>query len=244
MLTLLFALLTQAVAVPPDRSLTWEVHVGAQTVGTRTATVHYQLDKGKLIRNIETYTDLKGQVGPIAFAWQQRLNITAGNGPAAFASVVNENGVPHEVQGRWDPAIGWTITTVTRRATDLRDVPSAFVDLSTADLMDPGSRYSLFRFENVKMLAAETGDIWEGAVEKIGTKRLTIGGAEVDVEGVAWMSPEGRTEFWYNSEGYLVQYRMRVLGIEVEGVLTAAPPPGVDEFPVIVVSPKLELSPL
>jgi hypothetical protein len=37
---------------------------------------------------------------------------------------------------------------------------------------------------------------------------------------------------------------MRVLGFEVEGVLTAAPPPGVDEFPVIVVTPKLEVSPI
>jgi len=30
----------------------------------------------------------------------------------------------------------------------------------------------------------------------------------------------------------------------VEGVLTTAPPPGVDEFPVIVLTPKLEVSPI
>jgi len=233
-----------AQAVPPDRTLAWEVHVGAQTIGTRTATIHYEQEKGKLVRSIESFTDLKGTVGPVSFAWQQRLNITAGNGPAAFHSVVKENGTPSEVSGRWDPSLGWTITTVDRRKVDTRDIPSSYVDLSTADLMDPGSRYSLFRFTNVHLLAAETGDVWEGAVEGIGTKEMTLGGKTFDVEGVAWMSPEGRTEFWYSSEGYLVQYKMRVLGFEVEGVLTAAPPPGVDEFPVIVLTPKLEVSPI
>jgi hypothetical protein len=236
-------MITAALAVPPDRTLTWDVRVGNSSVGTRTASIHYQMEKGKLVRVIESWTDLQGAVGPVSFSWQQRLTIWGGNEPAAFHSVIKENGAPREVQGRWEP-MGWTITTVDRRAIDTRDVPSQFVDLSTADLMDPGSRYSLFRHDHVKLLSAETGDVWEGGVEPIGTKELSIAGQKVPVEGVAWMSPEGRTEFWYNSEGWLVQYRMRVLGFEVEGVLKDAPPPGVDEFPVILGGAKVQVSPL
>ncbi|HMV67548.1 MAG TPA: DUF6134 family protein [Myxococcota bacterium] len=237
------ALLAAALAVPPDRTLTWEVHVGSATIGTRTASVHYQVERGKLVRIVESWTDLQGSVGPVSFSWQQRLTLWGGSDPAAFHSVIKENGTPREVQGRWDP-MGWTITTVDPRAVATRDVPSRFVDLSTADLIDPGSRYSLFRLGTAHILSAETGDVWEGPVETIGTKELTIGGQKVPVEGVSWVSPEGRTEFWYNSEGWLVQYRMRVLGYEVEGVLREPPPPGVDEFPVIMGGAKLQVTPL
>jgi len=180
----------------------------------------------------------------VTFAWQQRLTITGSNDPGSFHSVVKENGSPREIQGRWDPLIGWTITTVTRRQAVTRDVPNAYVDLSTADLIDPGAPSSLLRLDFARILAAETGDVWEGAVEPIGDKELTIAGRAVPVEGVAWMSPEGRTEFWYSSEGYLVQYRMRVLGFEVEGVLTKPPPPGLDEFAVPVGRPQVSVSDL
>lgn len=244
-MVMLWGALSVALAgLPSDQDLVYEVRVGAQVIGTRTAHIHWEADKLRVTRVIESFTDLKGTVGPVSFAWQQRLTISGTNDPASFHSVVKENGAPREVQGRWDPVIGWTITTVSRREALTRDVPSMYVDLSTADLIDPGARQTLLRLDYARILTAETGDVFEGAVEPIGDKELTIGGKSVPVEGVAWMSPEGRTEFWYSSEGYLVQYRMRVLGFEVEGVLQRPPPPGLDEFPVPLGGGRVQVSDL
>ena len=153
--------------------------------------------------------------------------------------MINENGLKQEVQGRWTSA-GWTVTIVDSRESRTFDHPASWVDLSTVDLIDPGTKYVLGRYDNVKVLSAETGDIWEGAVSPIGTKTLTLSGRDVVVDGVSWASPEGRTEFWYNAEGYLVQYNMRLLGFRVEGTLTGPPPPGADEFRVATGSASVE----
>lgn len=237
---LLAALALAAPALPPERTVTWELTVGGRPIGTRNATVRYEVQRGKTVRVIESWTDLAGAVGPVNFTWKQRLTAVAGRTPASFSSVVQENGSPSEVQGRWEPQ-GWVVTTVDRRQVNTRDVPGQYIDLSTADLMDPGSRYTLLRYDHVKLLSAETGDIWDGAVESLGPAEITIDGKVVPVEGAAWMSPEGRTEFWYNDEGYLVRYRMRLLGFEVQGLLTDAPPPGADEFAVPISSPQVNV---
>jgi hypothetical protein len=236
----LLAFTSGAVAGPVEKELVYELKLGDQTVGTRTSTIHWDNDKGRPVRVIETYTQIQGQVGPIPFTWMQRMTAWAGRDPASFHSVIKENGSPREVQARWD-AMGWTITNVSKRAVDTRDVPTKFVDLSTADIMDPGSAFSLFRFQHVRVLSAETGDVWEGDVEQLGERIQRVGGVEVAVEGVAWKSPEGRAEFWYNSDGYLVQYRMRVFGYDVEALLTAAPPTGVDEFAVPLTGGRIDV---
>jgi hypothetical protein len=239
-MTWLLAMVLSAQAEPVESELVYELRLGSQVVGTRTSSVHYDNENGRPMRMIETYTVIEGAVGVVPFAWTQRMTAWAGRDPASFHSVIKENGTPREVQGRWDP-VGWTITTVSKRAVDTRDVPTRYVDLSTADLMDPGSSYTLFGLESARVLSAETGDIWEGKVEKIGEKSLSIAGSEVRVEGVAWLSPEGRTELWYSSDGYLVQYRMRVYGYEVEALLTSPPPPGVDEFAVPIRGGRVEV---
>lgn len=237
-------LLVTALALPPDQSATYDVRVGGQAVGTRTMKVHWTALRDRVVRDIETFTELRATVAGVSYAWRQRLTITAGPEPASFHSVVDENGSPREVQGRWDPITGWTITTVTRRQVSSRDVPSQYVDLSTADLMDPGAGVTLLDLDHAFILAAESGDVWEGDVSPLGAKVLTLGGQEVPVQGVRWQSPEGPTEFWYSGSGWLVQYRMRVLGFEVEGLLRGAPPPDTDEFPVSVGHGKVEVSEL
>jgi hypothetical protein len=224
---------------PSPQELVYEIRVGNQTVGTREVKVRMEDIEGDRGRFIESFTDIGGQVGPVLFSYQQRLTGFSTDTPASFHSVINENGLKQEVQGRWTSA-GWTVTIVDSRESRTFDHPASWVDLSTVDLIDPGTKYVLGRYDNVKVLSAETGDIWEGGVSPIGTKTLTLSGRDVVVDGVSWASPEGRTEFWYNAEGHLVQYNMRLLGFRVEGTLKSPPPPGADEFRVATGSASVE----
>ena len=232
-----------ALAQDAPRSLTYEVRVGGQLLGTRELSVRYEVDAGEPTRVIESFTELNGSVGPARIAYQQRITAFAGRAPASFHAVINENGAPREVQARWT-SFGWTVSVADRKRVRTFEAPPDRIDISTIDLMDPGTRWTLGRFADLRILSAETGEVWEGPVTPLGPSTRSIQGKDVAVEGWAWKSPEGRTEFWYNSEGFLVEYKQRILGIQVQGVLRSPPPAGPDEFPVKVSRAEVERLPL
>jgi hypothetical protein len=229
LLPLLFA--TALAVAGESHTLTYDVQVGDKVVGSRVTTISAQTIDGEQSRVIESFTDLKAVIGPVSVAYRQRLTAIIGESPASFHAVIEQDGVPSEVQARRTSS-GWSVTTVDRGGVRTVDHAAGRVDLSTVDLIDPQTRYAIGRFTHVNLLSAETGDIWDGAVEPLGVSSFEIAGKRVPVEGVAWLSPEGRTEFWYDSEGYLVQYNMRLLGFRVQGRLRAPPPPGPDVFRV------------
>lgn len=220
--------------------VTWDVLLDGHKVGTRNATVTTERHGDESTRVIESFTSLNATVGPVSLVWRQRLTSVGERVPASFQSKLDENGEPRLVQVGWQ-AEGWTVSLGDRRGTRTQVVAPYQVDLSTADLIDPGSRWRLDRFTHVKVLSAETGEIWEGSVESLGSTTLEIGDKPVTVDGWAWVSPEGRSTFWYSDDGWLVRYEMRVLGHNLEGVLTQAPPPGPDAFPVSFGTPKVEV---
>ena len=119
-------------------------------------------------------------------------------------------------------------------------MPLSRIDLSSADLMDPYSRLPLSYYDQARILSAETGEVLVGPVEKLGVSEVTIGGQPIQVTGYAWTSTEGRSEFYYSADGFLVKYKTQLVGIELEAVLHDPPPGGVDDFPVAAARPKIE----
>lgn len=236
MLTWLLLLATPLVAHADEspiepHELNWEIRAGGAVIGTRRATVKYQPSAGDVSRIVESWTDIRGRVGPIDVDFQQRLTMFASNGPGSFHAVIDEDAVPREVQARRSSG-GWTVSVADEKRVRTWTAPDHQIDLSTADLFDPLTRVPISGFENARVLSAETGDLWEGTVEALGTDTVTIDGARVPVTGTAWNSPEGRNEFWFSSEGFLVRYQVRVVGFVVDAILIDPPPRGADEFPV------------
>lgn len=220
--------------------VTWDLSLDGVRAGTRTATITTERTGDTTGRTISANTRIDVAIGPVRLVWRQRLNSFGDRVPASFQSVLDENGTAREVQVRWS-AEGWTITQVERSGvrTDLA-APNR-VDLSTVDLIDPGSRWRLDRYTSARILSAETGDIWEGPVEPLGTGSITVAGAPVAVTGWAWTSPEGRSEFWYSEDGWLVKYEMKLLGHTLEAVLHDAPPQGPDAFAVPYGRPRVDV---
>lgn len=238
--TAALSLSSLAYAGNDKQNVTWDLSVDGRKVGTRTATITTEHNGTQTTRLIESYTAVNATIGPVSLIWRQRLTGVAERMPASFQAKLDENGEPHEVQVRWS-AEGWTVSLADRRGSRTQIVAPYQIDMTTVDLIDPGSRWRLDRYEKVKVLSAETGDIWEGTVEPLGAGKVTIGGQSVAVVGWAWNSPEGKSSFWYSDDGWLVRYQTRVLGHALEGVLTQAPPPGPDNFRVGLGSPKVEV---
>lgn len=222
-------LLALAHAAAPEHHLTWDLAVRGQPIGTRELTVRYLPGGGRIL---ESYTSVEASIGKIDIEYQQRMTAHATSQPADVSSVARAGGADLvEVQARWSPS-AWTLNVTTNG----RNAPSAIgasrLQLSTADLMDPQTAVPLGQFADATMLVAETGQIVTGKVEPLGNQELTLAGKAVPVSGYAWTSPEGRSEFWYTADGFLVRYVTRLVGVPIEGTLRGPPPTGIDDFPV------------
>lgn len=239
----LLALTGLVQAADLEHRLVWDVSVGGTKVGTRELTIKYiREDNGPGMRRIlESWTQLDGAMGPIRMSFRQRMTAhSTGHEPASFHSVVEENGSPLEVQARWTPAAWWVTTTTSGRSRTV-DMPLHRIDLSTADLLDPDSRFPLSHFQELRLLSAESGEVVGGTVSNLGVQTLEVGGTELQVHGYAWDSTQGRAEFWYSPDGFLVQSSTPLLGVEMVATLQRPPPGGVDDFPVAVGRPAVEI---
>ena len=229
-----FTALAAAVALGADVSqdLAWDVSLQGKVVGERTVTVKYVSESGGMRRILLGETDIDASVAGFPFTWKQRFTAhAAGRAPASFHSVVLENGEAREVQGRLAAGF-WLVSLVEGGRSRSWELSGNEIQLSTADLFDPGTYVPLDKFDTAKMLSAETGDVWEQRVERLGPSTVTIDGQRVPVEGLAIDPPQGRATFYYTSDGVLVRYEYRWMGHVIEAVLRDPPPPGVDDAPV------------
>lgn len=237
---MLVAALSAHAADDLEHKLSWELSVQGKRIGQRDVTVKYVQGEVSKRRIIESWTEVDGNVGPMRVVYRQRLTAhTTEREPASFHSVMEQNGVPIEVQARWSPS-AWYISTNQGGRARTVDMPLNRIDISTADLMDPDTRYPLGRYEQVRILSAETGEVTVGPVTDLGMKEIDAGKSKVQVHGYSWAAPMGKSTFWFSTEGFLVAYDMNILGIQVEARLMHAPPPGIDDFAVGYGPPAIE----
>lgn len=216
-------------AAPEVHRVTWSLRLDGQEVGQRDATFTVEREGDDLRRSIEAHTKVAATIGPVSWRYEQKLTANGLVGPLAFRAVIVEDGAPREVQGRWAPS-AWTIALADARSQRAYEAAAHRVDLSTVDLLDPFAARTLGRYATLKVLSAETGEILEGTVEPLGGGTVRIGGRDVPVQGWAWTSSLGRSQFWYDGEGWLVKFETALLGRLVEGVLTAPPPSSPDSI--------------
>lgn len=244
MFTALWFMWVGWVQAADQHTLTWDLFIEDQEVGRRSLTVKYMPSDRGVRRILEAWTEVDGQVGAYRIRFRQRMTGHAeGREPAAFQSVVDENGSAREIQGRWTPS-GWLVTNLSDGRARTVEMPLDRIDISTTDLLDPGTSWSLSRFETLRLLSAETGSVERGEVEQLGRSQIKIGGSPVQVSGYAWDGPQGRSLYYFGMDGYLVRSETPMFGVNVIAQLTRRPPGGPDDFPVPNTVPKVEHLPL
>ncbi len=227
-----------------EHTLNWDLSVGSHKIGHRNVTVKYVSGEVGMRRILESWTEIDGNVGPIRVLYRQRMTAHVGERePASFHAVMEQNGMAQEVQARWT-ASSWWVTNSANGRQRTTEVPVNRIDISTADLMDPETRFPLSRYDQVRILSAETGDVMLGEIADLGSKELQVAGQAMQVHGYSWDSPEGKSTFWFSADGWLVNYNIALMGVQLSAKLSSPPPPGVDDFAVRVGSPAIEEIPL
>lgn len=227
-----------------QQDLTWNMTVDGKPVGQRTLTIKFETAQdGTKFRMLESWTEVDGSAIGLPYKFRERVSARADREPAAFGAVTEAAGQRGHVQARRG-ASSWTITTAGGGREYTRDVPAGNIDLSTVDFLDPRSKVPLSRFDHVRILSAETGDIWEGDVVRLGPSTVTVAGESIPVDGLQFTTSDGKGALYYSSDGYLVRYDMTVMGKTLVGTLTAPPPADPDDAPVTTSSGGIEEVPL
>jgi hypothetical protein len=230
MLVLAAALTANAADVEQD--LAWSITLDGKPVGKRTATVKWFTDDdGDVRRMIETWTEIDATLIGVQYTVKERLTAMCGKTAGSFQTVIDVSGDNSQIQAR-RAATAWSVTVNHGGKEYSRDWATTAIDMSTADLLDPDSRVSLGSFTNARILAAETGDILEGPVTRLGAGQIEVSGSQVPVEGYAWTVEGVESRFWYTSDGYLVRWETGAIGHKLSGTLTDPPPTGTDDAPV------------
>jgi hypothetical protein len=226
---LLLAWLPLALAADPtEQNLAWDLTVDGQVVGTRTLTVKYTATpEGTVRRIVESYAEVNE-----AFQFQQRMTGMAGLLPASFHAVTFADGESREVQARVQQE-GWRVAVSEKGKSKTYDLPDSRIDLSTVDLVDPATTVPISRYETARLLNAETAEILEGTVSRLGPSDLIIEGQQVHVEEYMW-EPAGKpaSYYYYTADGFLVKYETTMAGRKVTAMLQSPPPDGIDDAPV------------
>ncbi len=239
----LLALFATPALADEDMRLEYQITVKGQPVGTRVVDIHLDESGKEPVTILSARTRIDATIGPVSYRYDQRLTASTEGGPASFQSVINDNGTSWELQAR---RIGgrWLLAEQTTRGPRMREAAGHEIDLSTADLMNPWSAVPLKDLSDLQLLSAETGDVWQGEVTAVEGKVVKLGKRRVAVQGLQWRSPEGPATFYYDAEGVLVRYEMRLMGLSIQASLTHAPPKGPDTFAVPIGSPTVDELPL
>lgn len=222
-----------AVAWGADESATWSLSVDGAPVGTRSIAVRYEGQTGDRTRIVEVYTDVRGGVKKKdRWSYQQRLTATSREGdPASFASVIDANGAPREIQARFADGV-WHVSVSEPSGTRTYELRPTRVDLSTIDLLDPEANRRIAGLDQARILSAEIGKILEGPVTALGPSQVTVGAETLEVEGWEWQTDLGAWRFWYAADGFLLKYEQPLLDRVVTAELSGEAPRTVDEFAV------------
>ena len=229
---MLLALLASLATADTNDSYTWDIQLNGNIVGHRTLDVLTIDDPAAPRRVLRVWTDINASLLGRQATFQQRMTAVAASGPAAFHASVDQNGNLAEYQARQD-GFGWTLTSVEPRGVRSEDLPANSVDLSTADLLDPGSRVPIWTFTDARVLTAEDGLIWQTPVTRLGAEDVVIDGQTVLVEGYEIEPPAGKMQLWYSAEGVLVRYAWRWMGVRAQATLQDPPPQTLDATPAI-----------
>ena len=106
-----------------EHKLSWAISVDGKRIGQRDVTVKYVPGEVGQRRILESWTEVDGTAGSMRLVYRQRMTAHAADRePASFHSVMEQNGVPVEVQARWTPS-AWWVTTNTGGRQRTVDVP-------------------------------------------------------------------------------------------------------------------------
>lgn len=222
-------ILTAALALADEQSMSYELRYNGAAVGTRDVTVKY-LDKNGFERRVVTVLtriDAAGQ------KIEARSTGTSG-ATSGFTTAVAINGDRQQVQGQELPTGGWRIIVTDAKGSEESTLTRTQARLSTVDLVDPKRVLLLQDPGMVGIIVAETGEVLSGTVSAGTPVSLDIAGTQVAATRYEVSGAAGTARFDVDVDGTLIRSEIKWLGGTVTAALTSLPGPRVSEATVTI----------
>ena len=210
--------------------LKYTLSLNEKEIGHRDVTVQYFGTGIGQDRMIKSWTEMEISLPGVGFSYKQRLSGFCDAHGSPFNSITSEQGINREIQAI-NHVDGWTVNIVGEAQGGAYQYSRGEFDITSLDFLDPSAEWRDPDLAYLSVLAAETGTVFSGAFEQVGTRELTIGGQSVLGTVWLWHLGEGVTELVYDEQGHLLRYTMEVMGrLSVVATLEQVPVNSNDEF--------------
>jgi hypothetical protein len=228
-LSLLAALCAGPALAEEPRTVTFDLLMNGQVVGSREVTLRYIPPEEGLstseVRITQTWTEIDTSIAGWALSVRNRTTSHASSQRSSFTSSISVNGDLSEIQGRTIENGRWKVSEIRSGKANNRELRRSEVDLSTMDLLDPVRSQILTQLTSVNLLSAETGEVLTGVLDDLGEDDLTVGGRTVAVHRWGLDTSQGRLELAWDAEGLLLESSMVIRGQTIATRLKQLPPP-------------------
>lgn len=226
-LTLLALLALAAPALAGEQTLTYDLVLAGQSVGTRTLTIRHLPEEPGVSgasRLLESWTELEATVAGRTVRFTGRASIRATETRLSYTSIFEQDGTRVQVQGRQASDGSWLLTRREKGSTQEITYRRSEVDLSTFHLLDPSLHRQAIESSSTDVLIAETGVVVNGPARDLGDDTVKLGDLDIPVRRWSWDPTAGGMEVAWTQEGLPVQYRLQFLGQSLTATARELPP--------------------
>jgi hypothetical protein len=222
---LLFSLFYSAFA-QSSQSLVYDLSFKGQPVGVREITIQYLPASDNMphgSRILESWTEVETTVAGKKIVYKQRATGHFSDRKSRFVSVVTVNDQHFELQGKQEQGEGWIIHEITSGGVTSTEYKHYEVSDISLALFDPGQSTSWQDGTLTKIYHIEMGEIWMGewielAEVQVSTPKETVTGKQY-----RYHSPDGEVDAAWSETGIVIDWTLRVLGLELEADIRNVP---------------------
>ena len=208
-----------------------------QQIGSRSLKLRF-LGEDRLV---QSFVELDANAVGLPYQLKERSSGRFAGSTSSAVATVAEGKVRYEVQARQDDRGDWRVIRADKAGQQGWNYTARELDLTTLSFFDPTTLLSLQPAPTLHLLAMEGGAVLTGAWVALEPGTLQVGGQPVAVRRGRFQSADGNVDLAWNAEGVVLDYRMVVMGRQLEGKAKAAPPPrSFGEFELVPFAPLSE----
>lgn len=217
-------LLGMSVVHAAEQSLVYDLMLSGEPVGHRTVTISYipPTESSPSARNIESLTEIDMVVAGQEISYQQHATARFSQGKTRFVSIVSVNDERFELQGKSRSNQSWVVHEVLPSGV-LKEEYSAYeVQAISLALFDPGQA-NQWKEGHQSFYHIEMGDIWSGEWHSEKETSISNNGQSVFGREVRYHSDKGDVVAAWSSEGILIDWTLKMLGVSLDATLRNLP---------------------
>ena len=209
-----------------SQSLVYDLTYKGQPVGIREITIQYlpaTENSPHGSRMLESWTEFEAVVAGKKIVYKQRATGHFSDRKSRFVSAVTVNDQHFELQGKQERGEGWTIHEINSKGVTSTEYKAYEVNDISLALFDPGQSESWQDKSLTKIYHVEMGEVWMGEWIELQDVQVTTIKETVTGKQLRYHSPDGELDAAWSDTGIVIDWTLRVLGVELEADIRNIP---------------------